>query len=380
MTGTSNVTGDTVDVTTKGLPNGVASLDATGNVPAAQLGNASGGGGGGVTLAADLGGTTSLPHVVATHLASPLPVNQGGTAATSASAALTSLGALPLAGGTMTGAIAMGANKLTGVGNGSGAQDAAAFGQIPVLAAADTSIVVAGTATAPTLATATLDVIATVHAPAASVPMNGQKFTGLANGTAPGDSLTYGQMTGGPTPADVGLVAWTMDPYVAVGTFGPGQAETAGTVYGTALWVRRNVTISTLVVVTTVNGTTLTANSCWGLLYSSNGTLVAQTTDRSTAWAAGAATQAMALTAVTSLALTPGMYWAGIVSSGTTLPTFRATSSGVNAVSANFGAGLLAVASSRCCVLATGVTTAPGNITPSAITQTAAQPLLAGIY
>ena len=38
---------------------------------------------------------------------------------------------LPLAGGTMTGAIAMGTNKITGLGNGSGAQDAAAFGQIP---------------------------------------------------------------------------------------------------------------------------------------------------------------------------------------------------------------------------------------------------------
>jgi hypothetical protein len=38
---------------------------------------------------------------------------------------------LPLAGGSMTGAIAMGANKITGLANGSSAQDAAAFGQIP---------------------------------------------------------------------------------------------------------------------------------------------------------------------------------------------------------------------------------------------------------
>lgn len=38
---------------------------------------------------------------------------------------------LPLAGGTMSGAIAMGSNKVTGLTNGSGAQDAAAFGQLP---------------------------------------------------------------------------------------------------------------------------------------------------------------------------------------------------------------------------------------------------------
>jgi hypothetical protein len=38
---------------------------------------------------------------------------------------------LPLAGGTMTGAIAMGANKITGLANGTAATDAAAFGQIP---------------------------------------------------------------------------------------------------------------------------------------------------------------------------------------------------------------------------------------------------------
>ena len=41
---------------------------------------------------------------------------------------------LPLAGGTMSGAIAMGTSKITGLGNGSGAQDAAAFGQIPTSA------------------------------------------------------------------------------------------------------------------------------------------------------------------------------------------------------------------------------------------------------
>lgn len=38
---------------------------------------------------------------------------------------------LPLAGGTMSGPIAMGSSKVTGIANGSAAQDAAAFGQLP---------------------------------------------------------------------------------------------------------------------------------------------------------------------------------------------------------------------------------------------------------
>lgn len=45
-----------------------------------------------IKLTLDLGGTANLPQVVATHLAAPLPIAQGGTAAATASAARTSLG------------------------------------------------------------------------------------------------------------------------------------------------------------------------------------------------------------------------------------------------------------------------------------------------
>lgn len=51
---------------------------------------------------------------------------------------------LALAGGTMTGAIAMGASKITGLANGTAATDAAAFGQIPL--ASSTLPLVDGTA------------------------------------------------------------------------------------------------------------------------------------------------------------------------------------------------------------------------------------------
>jgi len=50
---------------------------------------------------------------------------------------------LALTGGTMSGAIAMGANKITGLANGTVATDAAAFGQVPVITAGQ----IVGTAT-----------------------------------------------------------------------------------------------------------------------------------------------------------------------------------------------------------------------------------------
>ena len=56
---------------------GTAGADVTADVvsaTSAQLG--------GLVLGTDLGNSAAAPHVVATHLASPLPINQGGTATT----------------------------------------------------------------------------------------------------------------------------------------------------------------------------------------------------------------------------------------------------------------------------------------------------------
>jgi len=207
--------------------------------------------------------------------------------------------------------------------------------------------------------------------------MGGSQINLLGNGALYTDAAALGQMPGSPAPADIGLIAWSMDPMIAVGSYLP---TAAGSVYGTALWVRSNVTVSKLVIQITVIGATLTANECWGLLYNSSGTLIGKTADQHTAWAA-TGNLAMTLTAVTSLALTPGMYWGAVVASGTTLPTFKATSSGTGSATANFGTGgQLSAATSRFGILATGVTTAPGNITPSAIAQTPSQPLLIGLY
>jgi hypothetical protein len=68
-------------------------------------------------------------------------------------------------------------------------------GTVTSVTAADASIMVSGTDTvAPTLATGTLDVVAMQHPPAGSVPMNSQKFTGLANGSSATDSAAFGQI------------------------------------------------------------------------------------------------------------------------------------------------------------------------------------------
>jgi len=62
--------------------------------------------------------------------ATALPADEGGTGATTAAGALTNLGALAKAGGTMSGAIAMGANKITGLAAGNASGDAVNVGQL----------------------------------------------------------------------------------------------------------------------------------------------------------------------------------------------------------------------------------------------------------
>lgn len=83
-----------------------------------------------------------------------------------------------------------GANNAQGYPN----PGSAGTGTVTSVTAADTSIVIAGTAVAPTVATNTLDVIATVHPPAAAWSNNAKKITGLANGTLATDAAAFGQI------------------------------------------------------------------------------------------------------------------------------------------------------------------------------------------
>ncbi len=67
-------------------------------------------------------------------------------------------------------------------------------GSVSSVTATDTSIVVAGTASDPTIATGTLDVIATDHPPAANWSNNSKKITSLANGASAQDAAAFGQI------------------------------------------------------------------------------------------------------------------------------------------------------------------------------------------
>jgi hypothetical protein len=116
-------------------------------------------------------------------------------------------------------------------------------GMVNSVTAGDLSIVVGGTAANPTIETGTLDEIATLHPPVAAVAMNGQKITGLANGSGAQDAVAFGQLasyaplaspalTGTPTAptkaaltnnTDIATTAYT-DAAVAVET---SRAETA---------------------------------------------------------------------------------------------------------------------------------------------------------
>lgn len=192
-------------------------------------------------------------------------------------------------------------------------------------------------------------------------------------------SDVYDLLDGG-SANDFGLVAQTFPLYAcgATGTI----LTTGGSVFGSAIFIREKVTVSTLVANVTAAGATLTANNCWGLLFNSAGTLLGQSADQSTAWAtAGASSMALTASATGLLTLPAGMYWGAVVATGTTLPTFSRTGlvgSSIATTSAlyNLGAG---AAQSRTGVLATGITTTPAAITPASITQATGIPYWFGL-
>jgi len=186
-------------------------------------------------------------------------------------------------------------------------------------------------------------------------------------------------IAGGATfvPADLGLLAWTSDPALAVANNSP----TSGSVYGSRINIRVPVSITSITVVVGTAGTGLTASQCFlGLItgqantFGAAGTLIASTADQSTVWTTAGVQAAAALTAG-PYTLPVGFYWPVLVANGTTPPKFLAMT-GI-ASNNNFGVGITA-STSRVGRLATGVTTL-GNITPSSASLTQAQAFWFGL-
>jgi hypothetical protein len=235
--------------------------------------------------------------------------------------------------------------------------------------AGDASIVAGGTSTAPTLETGTLDVIASLHAPAAAVGMNSQKITGLAKGANPGEALAYDQI-GAPLPSDLNLLWWTFDP--AASSASVGVLTTAGTVYLTEFFNRTAQTLSGLLYHVGAQGSVLTSGQCFAGIYDSTGTLRATTSDQSANFGGTGVKSASFTSAYTNAPA--GRYYVGFFFNGTTGPSLKGSGAPPSLYNVNLtGANLRCAASSS-----TGNTTAmPGSITLSGNSGTNALPIWA---
>jgi hypothetical protein len=181
-----------------------------------------------------------------------------------------------------------------------------------------------------------------------------QDLAQVANGGAmsvTGDMATNLDNTNG--PLDQGFIAWTFDGALT-GTAGP----SSGGVRLARIILRRAATISNIWVSVITAGATLTAGESFVGLYSAGGTRLAVSADQSTSWTSAGVKQ-IALTA--SYAAAPGIYYAALLTNGTTPPVFAATGPGSNSpVNAN-----LTISTGRALSGPSAQTSLPASITMS---------------
>lgn len=161
---------------------------------------------------------------------------------------------------------------------------------------------------------------------------------------------------GDPAPADQGLLGWTYQPQLANQS---APAITAGVIY------LARITLRSATTVTNANFTINTAGSglsnSWIGLYDSTGTRQALTADVSTILQSTGFKTTIAFTS--TYAAAAGNYWlAFLVGAGTTLPQFAATyTSTLTAGTANAGLG---ATTARWATNGTAQTSLPATITP----------------
>ncbi|WP_285636859.1 hypothetical protein [Actinoallomurus iriomotensis] len=306
-----------VDVVTVGEIGGPAGpLDADGLIPAGQIPGGGGGGGGGVSIGGDLGGTTSSPQVIATHLSSPLPLIQGGTGGGSASAARTSLG--------------LGGAALLDVGTATGT----------VAAGDDSRLTNARTPTAH----------ASSHA---------------AGGSDAVTPASIGAATDhGYNPADYGLLAWVGDPGYLAGAV----AVPAGIVHLMKIKIPKAMTITNLVFYM-ANSITLTSGQNFAAVFDTSGTRLGITADQSSNWAT-AGSKVCALTS--PAAVSAGFVYAAILFNGSSPPQMGRY--GQNTIYDNASIGSLV----RFGQYGSGLTAMPTSLTMGSMTANSTAAFWAG--
>lgn len=178
-----------------------------------------------------------------------------------------------------------------------------------------------------------------------------------------------------PGASDAGAIAWTADPMYAWQLAG---RIVTGVLHIMAVYVKSSVTTNNGIVAVGNAGSSINAGQAFAALYNAAGTRVAVTAAQDTTWnSVGLKVMPWASPA----ALTPGLYWIGLIAAGATLPTFLssvASAPGQTYVDmVNFGT---TVSTLRYGVNGSGLTAAPASITPASNTKpTTAWPYWAAI-
>lgn len=199
---------------------------------------------------------------------------------------------------------------------------AAGSGTVTSVTATDTSIVVAGTAVAPTVATATLDVIAAVHPPVAAVALNAQKLSGLADGVDMADAPTLSQARRSgirPTAASFENIPRGI---AMVNTL---ASLISQRVYLTSIYLPSGFTALSISFVSGATALIAGNHQVFGLYDSSLNLLRSTTDDTSTAWG-GSTLKTLNLTSSFPTTYS-GLYYVGLLVDAATVPSFTGSNS-----------------------------------------------------
>ncbi|KND38477.1 hypothetical protein [Streptomyces acidiscabies] len=175
-----------------------------------------------------------------------------------------------------------------------------------------------------------------------------------------------------PQPGDLGMKAWAYDP----ASISVGQNLTDGTIYLSALYIRKSTTVTGLVYFEWNAATTPTAGQSWIGLYNSAGTKLIDAALDSAVTSIGVKN-----IAVTQQTLTPGLYWVALLFNGTGTGTDAqgGACNGTGGTQIFSGQGLSSGATLRFAVNGTAATTLPSSITPGSNTTTGAKPYWVGV-